>query len=292
MAQPWLVVIDMQNVFAHGSPWASPEYATASQGIHRLLPAFGERVVYTRYVAPAEPEGAWVPYFELWPFALVPEDDHLYDFAPDIDPAGHAVVTRTTFGKWSAELAEATQHASEIVLTGVSTDCCVISTALPMADDRFLVVGLGNPGPRYAGARHNAGFLVADLLAERMGGRFKAHRSNADVLEGRLAGAPVVVAKPRSYMNESGAPVVNAARFFKVPVEWVVVVHDELDLPYGSLRLKRGGGDGGHNGLRSVTAALGSKEYLRVRFGIGQSDLEFSIGRFVGGGIGDDTREG
>ena len=134
MAEPWLVVIDMQNVFAHGSPWASPDYATASQGIHRLLPAFGERVVYTRYVAPAEPEGAWVPYFELWPFALVPEDDHLYDFAPDIDPAGHEVVTRTTFGKWSAELAEATQHASEIVLTGVSTDCCVISTALPMAD--------------------------------------------------------------------------------------------------------------------------------------------------------------
>ena len=139
-----------------------------------------------------------------------------------------------------------------------------------MADDRFLVVGLGNPGPRYAATRHNAGFLVVDLLAERVGGKFKAHRSNADVLEGRLAGRSVVLAKPRSYMNDSGGPVVNAARFYKVPVESVVVVHDELDLPFGSLRLKRGGGDGGHNGLRSITSALGSKEYLRVRLGIGR----------------------
>ncbi|HVU90878.1 MAG TPA: aminoacyl-tRNA hydrolase, partial [Jatrophihabitans sp.] len=113
-----------------------------------------------------------------------------------------------------------------------------------MADDRFLVVGLGNPGARYAATRHNAGFLVVELLAERIGGRFKAHRSNSDVLEGRLAGRPVVLVKPRSFMNDSGGPVVNAARFYKVPVESVVVVHDELDVPYGSLRLKRGGGDG------------------------------------------------
>ena len=139
-----------------------------------------------------------------------------------------------------------------------------------MADDRFLVVGLGNPGPRYAATRHNAGFLVVDLLAERMGGRFKAHRSNADVLEGRLAGHSVALAKPRSFMNESGGPVVNAARFFKVPVESVIVVHDELDLPYGTLRLKRGGGDNGHNGLRSITKSIGTREYLRVRFGIGR----------------------
>ena len=109
-----------------------------------------------------------------------------------------------------------------------------------------------------------------ELLAERMGAKFKAHRSNSDVLEGRLAGGPVVLVKPRSYMNESGGPVVNAARFYKVPVESIVVVHDELDLPYGTLRLKRGGGDGGHNGLRSTTSALGSKDYLRVRFGIGR----------------------
>lgn len=139
-----------------------------------------------------------------------------------------------------------------------------------MSDQRFLVVGLGNPGPRYAGTRHNAGFLVADLLAERMGVRFKAHRGRADVVEGRLGGEPVVLAKPKSYMNESGGPVVSVARFFKVAVERIVVVHDELDLPYGALRLKRGGGDGGHNGLRSTSAALGSREYLRVRVGIGR----------------------
>jgi PTH1 family peptidyl-tRNA hydrolase len=139
-----------------------------------------------------------------------------------------------------------------------------------MADDRQLVVGLGNPGPRYAGTRHNAGFMVVDLLAERIGGRFKAHRSRCDVVEGRLAGTPVVLAKPKSYMNESGGPVVAVARFYKVPVERITVVHDDLDLPFGSLRLKRGGGDGGHNGLRSTTSALGSKEYARVRFGIGR----------------------
>jgi PTH1 family peptidyl-tRNA hydrolase len=140
-------------------------------------------------------------------------------------------------------------------------------------DDRLLVVGLGNPGPKYELTRHNAGFLVADLLADRVGGKLKTHRASgnrADVLEGRLAGVPIVLAKPRSYMNESGGPVSSIARFYKIPAENVVVVHDELDLPYGSLRLKRGGGEGGHNGLRSTTSSLGSKEYVRVRFGIGR----------------------
>ncbi len=131
-------------------------------------------------------------------------------------------------------------------------------------------MGLGNPGPRYAGTRHNVGFLVVDLLAQRMGGRFKAHRGRADVVEGRLAGVPVVLAKPRSYMNESGGPIVAVSRFYKVPVDRLTIVHDDLDLPFGTLRLKRGGGDGGHNGLRSATAALGSREYARVRFGIGR----------------------
>ncbi len=139
-----------------------------------------------------------------------------------------------------------------------------------MADDRRLVVGLGNPGPKYAGTRHNAGFLVADLLAERIGGRFKTHKSRADVVEGRLAGSPVVLAKPRSYMNESGGPAVAVARFYKVAPSDVVVVHDELDIPFGDVRLKRGGGDGGHNGLRSLSAAFGTRDYARVRFGIGR----------------------
>jgi PTH1 family peptidyl-tRNA hydrolase len=139
-----------------------------------------------------------------------------------------------------------------------------------VAEDVWLVVGLGNPGPSYAGNRHNAGFLVADLLAERSGGRFKAHKGRADVVEGRLAGVRAVLAKPKTYMNLSGGPTASLRDFFKVPVERIVVVHDELDIPYGAVRLKRGGGDNGHNGLRSLTSSLGSRDYLRVRVGIGR----------------------
>jgi PTH1 family peptidyl-tRNA hydrolase len=134
----------------------------------------------------------------------------------------------------------------------------------------WLVVGLGNPGPGYAATRHNAGFMVADLLATRMGGKFKAHKAGAEVLEGRIAGQRVVLAKPTSFMNLSGGPAVAAMNFFKTPLEQLIVVHDELDIEYGQLRLKRGGGDGGHNGLKSISKSAGSKEYLRVRFGIGR----------------------
>jgi PTH1 family peptidyl-tRNA hydrolase len=136
--------------------------------------------------------------------------------------------------------------------------------------DLWLVVGLGNPGPGYAGNRHNVGFMVADLLAERVGGRFKAHKGRADTVEGRLAGQRIVLAKPKSYMNESGGPVASLRDFFKVPADRIVVIHDELDIPWATLRLKRGGGDNGHNGLRSLTKSLGSRDYLRVRFGIGR----------------------
>jgi PTH1 family peptidyl-tRNA hydrolase len=142
-----------------------------------------------------------------------------------------------------------------------------------MSDDRFLIVGLGNPGPRYAATRHNIGYAVVELLALRVAGRsgkFKAHRSRCEIMETRLGGAPVVLARPMSYMNESGGPVNAAARFFKVPVERIIAVHDDLDLPFGALRVKRGGGEGGHNGLRSMTSALGSREYARVRVGIGR----------------------
>jgi peptidyl-tRNA hydrolase, PTH1 family len=138
-----------------------------------------------------------------------------------------------------------------------------------VAGDRWLVVGLGNPGPSYAGNRHNVGHMVLDLLADRTGGRFKQHKSRCDVVEGRLAGQPCVLAKPRSYMNESGGPVTSALRFYDVPVERLVVVHDELDIPYAAVRLKRGGGDNGHNGLRSITRSLGP-DYLRVRVGVGR----------------------
>jgi len=133
-----------------------------------------------------------------------------------------------------------------------------------------MVVGLGNPGPRYSGNRHNVGFMVAELLAERMSGRFKAHKGRADVVEGRLAGSRVILVKPKAYMNLSGGPVAALRDFFKVPTEQISVVHDELDLPYGALRLKLGGGDNGHNGLRSLRGALGSGDFHRVRFGIGR----------------------
>ncbi|MFY1675083.1 aminoacyl-tRNA hydrolase [Plantactinospora sp. WMMB334] len=137
----------------------------------------------------------------------------------------------------------------------------------------WLLVGLGNPGREYARHRHNVGFLIADLLAERIGARFGRHRrAVAEVAEGRLGlgGPKLVLAKPMTYMNLSGGPVTALAQFYKVPVEQVVAVHDELDLPYGQLRCKRGGGEGGHNGLRSMSKSLGTKDYLRVRFGIGR----------------------
>ncbi|MGH3730097.1 MAG: aminoacyl-tRNA hydrolase [Micromonosporaceae bacterium] len=140
--------------------------------------------------------------------------------------------------------------------------------------DPFLVVGLGNPGPEYAGNRHNVGYMVADLLAERVGGRFKRHgKTHAEVCEGRLGGyggPRVVLAKPLSYMNLSGGPVSGLLGFYKIAPERTVVVYDELDLPYGVLRLKVSGGEGGHNGLKSISKSLGTRDYLRVRFGIGR----------------------
>ncbi|MBM7771797.1 PTH1 family peptidyl-tRNA hydrolase [Actinokineospora baliensis] len=140
-----------------------------------------------------------------------------------------------------------------------------------MADDAPMVlVGLGNPGPRYEGNRHNIGFLVLDELAGRLGGRFKAHKAGAEVVEGRLADQRVVLVKPRAFMNLSGGPVVGTAKFFKAGPDRIAVVHDELDLPFGTLRLKLGGGENGHNGLRSITKSLGTKDYYRVRFGIGR----------------------
>ena len=144
-----------------------------------------------------------------------------------------------------------------------------------MADDaRWLVIGLGNPGLEYAATRHNAGYLVVDELASRVGGKFSSHKSRADVLEGRVGvghDAPrVILAKSRTYMNESGGPASALVSFFKMPLDHVIVVHDELDLPFETLRIKDGGGDNGHNGLKSLTKSLGSANYLRVRFGIGR----------------------
>jgi len=137
-------------------------------------------------------------------------------------------------------------------------------------EDRWLVACLGNPGQQYAGNRHNVGYMVGDVLAARVGSAFRRERSRVQAATGRLAGLPVVIARPMSFMNLSGGPVAAASGFYKVPPERIVVVHDELDLPFGTIRLKLGGGDNGHNGLRSVTASLRTRDYYRVRFGIGR----------------------
>jgi PTH1 family peptidyl-tRNA hydrolase len=135
----------------------------------------------------------------------------------------------------------------------------------------LLVVGLGNPGPRYETTRHNLGFLVADILADRIGSGFKVHkRSGAEVATGRLGGRSIVLAKPRVYMNESGRQVGPLANFYSLAPADVIAIHDELDLDFGRIRLKLGGGEGGHNGLRSVASALGTKDFQRVRIGIGR----------------------
>ena len=134
-----------------------------------------------------------------------------------------------------------------------------------------MVVGLGNPGPQYEKTRHNVGFMVADLLAGRLGGTFKVHkRSGAEIVTGRLGNRPVILAKPRTYMNESGRHVGPLAKFYSVSPADVIVIHDELDIDFGRIRLKLGGGEGGHNGLRSVVNALGTKDFQRVRVGIGR----------------------
>ena len=135
----------------------------------------------------------------------------------------------------------------------------------------WLVVGLGNPGSTYAATRHNVGHLVADVLAARMGGAFKGHTSRrADVVEGRLAGERAVLGRSRSYMNDSGGAVSTLAKYYDVEPEHLIVVQDELDLPFGSLRVKFGGGDNGHNGLRDIRRALGTGDYFRIRVGIGR----------------------
>jgi PTH1 family peptidyl-tRNA hydrolase len=145
----------------------------------------------------------------------------------------------------------------------------------PVASGVWLVVGLGNPGREYEQNRHNIGFHVADLLAARLGIRFARHRrAAAEVGEGRLGvgvDAPrVVLAKPMTYMNLSGGPVAALRQFYKIAPAQVLALHDELDLPFGQVRAKFGGGEGGHNGLRSMTQSLGTKDYARTRFGIGR----------------------
>jgi PTH1 family peptidyl-tRNA hydrolase len=143
-----------------------------------------------------------------------------------------------------------------------------------MPYDGWIVVGLGNHGPSYADTRHNVGYLVADELAARMGATWKAHPSGrVQVVEGRLCGIPgirTVLGRARSYMNESGGPVSTLLSFYKADPDRLIIVHDELDIAYGELRVKFGGGDNGHNGLKAIRRSLGTGEYLRVRVGVGR----------------------
>jgi PTH1 family peptidyl-tRNA hydrolase len=141
-----------------------------------------------------------------------------------------------------------------------------------VSENTWLVVGLGNPGAQYAGNRHNVGQMVADELAARLGVSYKSHKTPSRVAEGflRPGGPKLVIAKPNSYMNTSGGPVSALVKYYSLPVERLVVVHDELDIPFDTVRLKQGGGHGGHNGLRDIQKATDSGAFTRVRVGIGR----------------------
>lgn len=136
--------------------------------------------------------------------------------------------------------------------------------------DQWLVVGLGNPGPGYAGNRHNVGQMVLATLADRGSATFKSHKANAAVATGLSTRLPLVLAKPNTFMNVSGAPVAALLRFYKIEPSHLIVLHDELDIPFDTLRLKFGGGHGGHNGVRDIIAAIGTGDFIRVRIGIGR----------------------
>ncbi len=151
----------------------------------------------------------------------------------------------------------------------------------------WLVVGLGNPGEKYAGHRHNIGYLVVDELVRRLGTPLRAHKTGrAEVAEARL-GAPgsdgprIVLARPRSYMNEVGGPVKALASFYKVEPDHVIAIHDELDIAFGTLRTKLGGGDNGHNGLKSMRSSFGTGDFYRVRAGIGRPPGRQEVADFV-----------
>lgn len=153
--------------------------------------------------------------------------------------------------------------------------------------DSWLIVGLGNPGPRYAGNRHNIGAMVIEHLASETRANLRAHKARAAAAEiligapGSPSAAKAVIAVPNSYMNESGGPVSALMKFFKIPAGRLIVIHDELDIDFGLVRLKQGGGEGGHNGLRSISKSIGTKDYYRVRAGIGRPPGRMDVADFV-----------
>jgi peptidyl-tRNA hydrolase, PTH1 family len=155
------------------------------------------------------------------------------------------------------------------------------------------VVGLGNPGPDYASNRHNVGQMVLAELANRSGATFKSHKANATIAEGRTGhgGPRLVLAKPNSYMNLSGGPVAALIRFYKLEADHLIVVHDELDIPFDTIKLKSGGGHGGHNGIRDIASAIGTPDFARVRVGIGRPPGRQPAADFVLRDFGTDERK-
>ena len=151
-----------------------------------------------------------------------------------------------------------------------------------MADNRkYLIVGLGNPGPAYASTRHNIGFLVIDRLGRKFGLVARGSRTNADMAEGNIAGIPVLAAKPMDFMNRSGGPVDDIVRTYGIQCEDMVVIHDDIDLAYERLKIKEKGGDGGHNGIRSLIDALGADDFVRVRMGVGRPEADIGVVDYV-----------
>ena len=148
-----------------------------------------------------------------------------------------------------------------------------------------LIIGLANPGPDYEGTRHNIGWDVLQELASRalpMPASFSTHKkTNCEIAQTRLAGKPVVLARPRSYMNLSGGPTAAVAKYFSVKPTDIIAIHDEIDIDFGQVRLKRGGGEGGHNGLRSLSQSLGTRDYLRIRAGVGRPPGRMTVADFV-----------
>ncbi len=158
----------------------------------------------------------------------------------------------------------------------------------------WLVVGLGNPGDKYSATRHNIGFVVADELAIRCGGKFTSSKYRALVSEVRLgmgSQAPkLVIVKPQTYMNDSGDAVSPLAKYFNTPAEQIIAIHDELDIPFNTIRVKIGGGDNGHNGLKSLTQSLGTPEYFRIRAGIGRPSTQQDTADYVLSNFGKNER--
>jgi PTH1 family peptidyl-tRNA hydrolase len=152
-----------------------------------------------------------------------------------------------------------------------------------LSNSPFLVVGLGNPGPDYSANRHNVGQMALAVLADRLSATFKSHKSNAAVAEARLGygGAKIILAKPGSYMNTSGGPVSSLMKFYDIPLQNLIVLHDELDIDAATIRIKQGGGHAGHNGLRDIISACGSNDFIRVRVGIGRPPGRMETADFV-----------